>query len=177
MNTSSTEPLVECLDAHLDIEQAVVNAVQEVNEAMAAVLKRSGIQGPSETDLLELEPHLNRLREQGAVTRRARQDLSEQFECGEKADAMLTFSRLSRQLPATFRDRLEQRRAQVRAELADAQATLASNQVLVYYSMDFHRRYLMGVLESEEQATENASYSADGQAFSPQPETLFGRNC
>ncbi|MEM0927642.1 MAG: hypothetical protein AAGJ83_16465 [Planctomycetota bacterium] len=190
------EPLAESLDAHLDVEQSVVDAVCKINQAMADVLNRTGIKGPSEEELRALEPHLIVLRERSERSRQSRLRLSRRFpdlhiptesheqEEGSSSDAVRAkesqdgeiFSALSRQLPEQQRSRLDDRRKSLSEDLATAQATLASNQVLVYYSMDFHRRYLMGVLRNADQA-ELSSYSADGQSFAPQPETLFGRNC
>ncbi|MEM6468463.1 MAG: hypothetical protein AAF802_02755 [Planctomycetota bacterium] len=183
------DPLAQSLDAHLDVEQAVLEAVCNINDAMADVLSEKGIQGPSEEELRKLEPLLTELRQRSEQSLQSRTELFHRFDrlqentvqlssqAEERTVSASLFARLSQRVPQETRGRLDQRRRSLSESLADAQATLASNQVLVYYSMDFHRRYLMGVLHNAENASENAAYSADGQAFSPQPETLFGRNC
>ncbi len=181
-----TERLGVLVERQLQLESGVADALDALNDEMAALLDNSGIYGPKQSDLQQLSPLLERLQHCQADSRKSRQILSrcvgakaterpQASEPSSEADDSLTSIRtILATLPTAESDRLDADRRRLHERLIAAQQRLTANQVVIFYSTEFHRRYLLGVLQCD---VDEASYQADGQAFKLPTEKIIGRNC
>lgn len=182
-----TESVATLVQQHLDLEAEIVHTLEAINEGMSSILRDAGIYGPSADQLESLAPLLEQLQEQSDESKRSRRvlygkvrrhEVSEDLETAGIETAGLESGGLeSLKLSDLLPDAPEEVRARKDAlakRLTDAGQQLTANQVVLFYSMEFHRRYLLGVLECDR---EESNYQADGQAFKLPPEKIFGRNC
>lgn len=175
----ATDTLDDLFRRHLELESATVDALESLNNRMASVLRDAGIAGPTLEALESLKPLVDTLQHRYRETSDSRRELTRRDELRSTLDASegskdLRLKYLMARLPAANFAELNAERKRVNKQLAEAQQKLTANQVSLFYSMEFHRRYLMGVLNCEQ---DDPSYQADGQATKVAPEKLFGRNC
>ncbi|WP_372895538.1 hypothetical protein [Stieleria sp.] len=181
-----TERLGVLVERQLQLESGVADALDALNDEMAALLDNSGIYGPKQSDLQQLSPLLERLQHCQADSRKSRQILSryvgakatEQLEASEASsetdDSLTSIKTILAELPVAESERLDANRRRLHDRLVAAQQRLTANQVVIFYSTEFHRRYLLGVLQCD---VDEASYQADGLAFKLPTEKIIGRNC
>lgn len=177
-----TESVATLVQQHLDLEAEIVHTLEAINEGMSSILRDAGIYGPSADQLESLAPLLEQLQEQSDESKRSRRVLygkvrrhedSEDLESAGPESGGLESLKLSDLLPDAPEE-VRARKDALAKRLTDAGQQLTANQVVLFYSMEFHRRYLLGVLECDR---EESNYQADGQAFKLPPEKIFGRNC
>lgn len=186
------ERLSAILERQLKLESRIADALETLNDEMAALLNNAGIYGPKNDDLVGLSSHVETLQRRYEESRKAREEITNLTSSPERAmeDPQAvnrdhqavrenpvepaTLKTLLRTLPSRDSARLDAARQQVHNRLRDAQQKLTANQVVIFYSTEFHRRYLLGVLQCD---TEEANYQADGQSFKLSPEKIIGRNC
>ncbi|PAY18237.1 hypothetical protein CKO51_17475 [Rhodopirellula sp. SM50] len=181
-----TERLGVLVERQLQLESGVADALDALNDEMAALLDNSGIYGPKQSDLQQLSPLLERLQHCQADSRKSRQILSryigakppEQLEASEASsetdDRLTSIKTILAKLPVAESERLDANRRRLHDRLVAAQQRLTANQVVIFYSTEFHRRYLLGVLQCD---VDESSYQADGLAFKLPTEKIIGRNC
>jgi hypothetical protein len=161
------------IDQQIECESRLTESMEALNDRIAALLKGVGIDGPSEEDLQQLEPLYQSLKRDAAASQRTRVNLLRKLRPGTDASDA-TIRELALALPSELRGRLEQRRNGVFHRLLDARKTLAANQASLFYSFQFHRKYLLAILQCDEQSNQ---YSAEGPNLDVPPERLLGRNC
>ncbi|QDV44137.1 hypothetical protein Enr13x_39990 [Stieleria neptunia] len=181
-----TERLGVLVERQLQLESGVADALDALNDEMAALLDNSGIYGPQQSDLQQLSPLMETLQHRQADSRKSRRILSRYV--GAKAtggtdaadtpsevdDRLTSIKTILATLPPAESKRLDASRRQLHDRLVAAQQRLTANQVVIFYSTEFHRRYLLGVLQCD---VDEASYQADGQSFKLPTEKIIGRNC
>ncbi|MCA9138783.1 MAG: hypothetical protein KDB00_18555 [Planctomycetales bacterium] len=181
-----TVPLNVLVERQLELESGIADALESLNAEMAALLDNSGIYGPKRGDLDGLSPLVETLRQRYAASRVSRETLTRfawpqknsETEC--EADAKTasveppSLKKLLQSMPSSESNRLDEVRKRIHNRLRDAQQKLTANQVVIFYSTEFHRRYLLGVLQCD---VDEANYHADGQSFKLSPEKIIGRNC
>ncbi|WP_436716096.1 flagellar export chaperone FlgN [Roseiconus lacunae] len=171
-----TDQFDEMLEGHLALEERLAETLEELNQAMTTMLNKQGVRGPTPEVLDQVTPLIDRLRERSEQSRQSRERLLEQLP--ESEDSAKPQSQGLRQLIRQASDHqvesLDQRRIAVRDRIEQARHTLTANQAVIFYSMDFHRRYLMGVLQCTD---DRQGYQADGQSTKLPAEKIFGRNC
>ena len=176
------ERLGVLIERQLQVELGVAEALDAVNAGMSALLDEAGIYGPKPTDLKNLVPLLETLQRRTAESRTSRQTLFGQLQkvpdssACDSSDSQgeATLKSALDALSAAESTRLEAARQRIRDRILAAQQKLTANQVVIFYSTEFHRRYLLGVLQCD---VDEANYQADGQAFRLTPEKIIGRNC
>lgn len=77
-------------------------------------------------------------------------------------------------LPRSDYVRVDGIRRDILDRSAEAQANLVHNQASLYYTFDFHRRYLAGVLQGD---LDGHHYGADGQPNEVNPGNIIGKTC
>ena len=174
-----TETLGALVKHHLEVESGIAEALEELNGEMSALLGGAGIYGPKKSDLDGLAPLVENLQQRYASSKKSRMALMRRLEVAQveapKNDSQTpTLKAVLKVMPKSDSASLDATRKRIRHRLDQAQKMLTANQMALFYSMDFHRRYLMGVLQCD---SDEANYQADGQAFKLPPEKLFGRNC
>ncbi|WP_182870012.1 hypothetical protein [Stieleria mannarensis] len=175
-----TERLGVLVARQLQLESGVVDALDALNDEMSALLDNSGIYGPNPADLAELSPLIETLQSRQTDSRKSRTilqryvnaDASEASDATEQNDASIRT--ILNALPKPESHRLEADRRRIHDRLSAARQKLTANQVVIFYSTEFHRRYLLGVLQCD---VDEGNYKADGQPFKLPPEKIIGRNC
>ena len=185
MNPTQSSDISTLLRQQLDQESQVADAMEKLNSRMSALLSSSGIQGPSRNEIESLEPLMQQLNDSFSASRQSLEQLEKLSESDESksdnirasapsAKSTLSLRALISRLPEIEARGLQESRQRVQRKLVREQQRLAATQVAIFYSMDFHRRYLLGVLQCDK---EDANYQANGQAFKLAPEQIIGRNC
>ena len=72
------------------------------------------------------------------------------------------------------RRRLNSQRRGILEKSATAQANLVHNQAVLFYTYDFHRKYLAGVLQTD---VDSHSYDSGGQSQDVPPGNIYGKTC
>ncbi len=175
-----TDSLGAIVENQMEVEARIVETLEAINEGLSAILQQAGIYGPDVDALDALSPLLETLQNQSAESQKSRRVLYSKVRslCGdspadEQAKTQALIEALQTVQPAAS-EKLKRQKQRITQRLTDAAQQLTANQAVLFYSMEFHRRYLLGVLECE---NEQANYQADGQAFKLPPEKILGRNC
>lgn len=165
------------IEQQLDREEQVVQALEALNEQLSTLLTGSGINGPSESDLLGLDPMIQELQACAKQTGLSRKALLEDFDPSWTETQSKPPNRirgLIQVAPQEQQAALHAKRDALQRRMVEAQQQLFANQVVVFYSTEFHRSFLLGVLQCE---PNESQYGRQGQPFKLGPERVIGRNC
>ncbi|QEF98512.1 hypothetical protein Mal15_25640 [Stieleria maiorica] len=168
------ERLGVLVERQLRLESGVVDALDALNNEMSALLDNSGIYGPNPADLKELSPLIETLQNRQSDSRKSRQVLQRYAGTEAMDESGASIKSILSTLPKSESKRLESDRRRIHDRLSAARQKLTANQVVIFYSTEFHRRYLLGVLQCD---VDEGNYKADGQPFKLPPEKIIGRNC
>ncbi len=172
------ESLNSLVQRQLDLDSGVVDALEQLNNGMAALLDQSGIYGPTIQDIESLSPLMENLKRCYTNSGNSRDSLLKR--AGDSAEpdpddeSQATLRSVIDTLPVSQARVLHSRRQSIHSRMRLAEQQMTANQVVIFYSTEFHRRYLLGVLQCDVNET---NYKADGQAFKLPPEKIIGRNC
>jgi hypothetical protein len=173
MNDLQNKKLLVLVERHLALESELAAALSALNQKLAAVMSNAGLRGPTPQDLQQLAPMSEDLRGSAAEIGRARQLLLDRI--NSESEAKFTCIReFVNSLPRTDYVRVDAARREILDRSAEAQANLVHNQASLYYTFDFHRRYLSGVLHGD---LEGHHYGANGQPNEVTPGNIIGKTC
>lgn len=165
------------IERQLAQEEQVVQALESLNEQLSVLLTGSGINGPSESDLLGLDPMIKRVQACAKQTGLSRNALLQDFDPSWNESKSTPPNRIRGLIQAAPLDQqtaLHAKRDELQRRMIEAQQQLFANQVVVFYSTEFHRSFLLGVLQCE---PNDSQYGRQGQPFKLGPERVIGRNC
>jgi len=173
MSTLTSNQLIVLVERHLGLESRLAEAIEQVNHASAEVFTNGGIRGPSQQELDTLKPMMDDLRKMAADVVEARQTILSRI--NQTLDSQhTTIKQYIRTLSPEDRKRLNTSRRNILKRSNLAQANLIHNQAVLYYTFDYHRKYLAGVLQSD---AKPQSYGANGQTSGTSPGNLYGKTC
>ncbi|NND96456.1 MAG: hypothetical protein HKN47_03900 [Pirellulaceae bacterium] len=161
------------IERHLALESELAEQLNDMNQAAATVLSSAGLKGPTEADLETLKPITERVQASTAKVTRSRTLLLSRVNI-ESDSELKTIRQMIGSLPPHDRARLNVVRREILAKSSQAQANLVHNQAVLFYTFDFHRKYLAGVLQSD---VDQQNYAADGQTQDVHPGNIFGKTC
>lgn len=169
----ANKTLQQLVERHFALEARLVASIDELNDAAALMIGRSGFQGATEDDLRELKPLSEAVQLTAQKVGQARKNLMSRVNrsCGGSFTSLKEYIRT---LEPECRDRLNQIRTKILSETSRTQAVLLKNQAVLYYTYDFHRKYLHGVVQCD---GDQPNYRADGQAKTPKRSNVYGRTC
>ncbi|OYP35230.1 hypothetical protein [Rhodopirellula sp. MGV] len=164
------------LESHLELEERLAETLEALNATMASMLEGKGIHGPTSDGLERVAPLLEQLKDRSEQSRLSRQQLlkSVSDELSDASPQNVGMRQLIQRASEDKTEQFDKRRKAVSDRLEHARHSLTATQAVIYYSMDFHRRYLMGILECTD---DQSSYQATGQSVKLPTEKIFGRNC
>ena len=168
MKSLTDTQLVVLVERHLAHESSLTVSLAAVNEASAKVFEDGGLRGPSTSDLERLQPMMDELQKSASRVAESRQTTLSHI----NRTLQTNFTQLKqyiRTLPRDERTRLDRARRQTLAQSESAQASLIHNQAVLFYTFDYHRKYLAGVLQCDVQPQ---NYGADGQSKNVSPGDL-----
>ncbi len=165
--------LAVLVDRHLQQETRMTRELEELNDAIAVALENAGLRGLNAAELEKLQPARQQLETNAAELARARELLLARIESetGERFDSIREFVE---QLPAAQRQRMDSVRAAVLKRTESAQLKLLQNQAALFYTYDFHRRYVAGVLDFEQ---DKHGYRRNGLNTDIGPGNLIRQTC
>ncbi len=165
--------MVVLVERHMALESQLAEALADLNGATQMMLDASGIKGPTESDVQRLEPLREILTSNSKQVAASRARLSSRLE-NETGVPFHSLSQYIATLPDADRERLEHQRMGILNRCESGQIELMQNQASLFYSYDFHRRYLSGVLQSD---SEGNQYGPNGSSSEVHPGNLYKRTC
>ncbi len=173
MNHHPNTKLLVLVERHLALESRLAASLDELNQTTADVLSKAGLKGPTQEDMQALEPMTETLQRSADEVRNARQVLLSRINV-ESGSAFTTIKEYVVSLPPSDRVRIDDIRRGILNRSSEAQANLIHNQAALFYTYDFHRKYLSGVLQSD---PDEQNYRPDGQQQDIHPGNIFGKTC
>lgn len=173
MNESQYNKLIVLVERHLVLESQLAEALDGMNQAMTDVLSVAGLRGPTQQDVQSIAPITDNVRQSAAEMAGARKILLDRINAESQSD-FASIKAFVVSLPPAMRARLDGTRDKILDHSTKAQASLVQNQASLYYTFDFHRKYLSGVLQGD---LEGQSYGADGQTHDVKSGNIIGKTC
>jgi thioredoxin-like negative regulator of GroEL len=173
MSASKIAELEAMVQRHLVKESRLAAELELLGQQTSELMSAAGLKGPAPEQLQAIEPIVRRISQASSEMSQARTGL---LQC-INATAQTPYQSLRdfiRTLPASSRNHLERARLSILESSQRAHAKLVENQTCLFYTLEFHRRYLASLLQSEVSAP---SYRPDGQAPEVAPGNLFGKTC
>ena len=173
MNETEIGRYAILVQRHLEMETRLADALDEMNQASAKIFVDAGVRGPTQQDLVALEPMMTDLQKLAKSVADARRQLLLRINREQKTE-FTQIKHFIRGLPEPHRSRLNAARRSLLKRSSAAQSRLIHNQAVLFYTFDFHRKYLAGVLQTDH---ESSSYGADGQSSTANRGNLLGKSC
>lgn len=173
MNVDSTNNLSTLIQQQLALEAQLAASLDELNRATSGILLDAGLKGPTRKDLHSLTPIAQSVQQNVTNVQQARQVLLQRVQV-TSGKQVSTLKQVIDALPPEDKYFFEQSRQEILDRASKAQTALIQNQAALFYTYDFHRKYLAGVLQIDPR--EN-NYRSDGQQHEVTPGNLFGKTC
>lgn len=173
MNQHRNNKLLVLVERHLALESQMAAALDELNQTMADVLSNAGLKGPTQEDLKKLSPMTDAVQQSAIEVRKAREGLLGRINADANSDYS-TIKQYILSLPPKDRMRFNVARKEILERSSRAQANLIHNQAALFYTYDFHRKYLSGVLQND---PDEQNYRHDGQPQEVHPGNIIGKTC
>lgn len=173
MESSSHHRFALLIERHLALEAELANDLDTLNLTMQGMLAKRGMQGPAQQEIAALDPITEKIQCSVEEIRRARAVLLERLNL-ESEKPLNTLKESIAALPPADRVRLDAIRRSVLGCTSKARAELLKNQAAIFYTFEFHRRFMAEVLQTD---SDRNSYRANGQPYEPAPGNILGRTC
>lgn len=173
MKSTDRRPQIFLIERHLLHEERLAKLLQKLNKSTEDALSNLGMKGPSEEAVKSLEPLSEEVQSETIKLKKARQDLLERVNQGWGTEHT-TLSQAIRSLDAPEAKDLERQRKLLFDRCVEARSNLIQNQATLFYTFDFHRRYIAGILQSDPEANQ---YGPDGVQNDLNPGNLYRKSC
>lgn len=173
MQQSVTEELVLLVEQHFSLESQMAELLQELSGSTRDAFGAEGLRGPTPEDLEKLRPLSTKVTSAAEELKSARKRLLSQINRRLHSNHS-SLSSFINSLAPEDQTRLDSRRRELLEKCAGAQSDLIQNQATIYYTHDFYRRYVAGVMEN---AAEPSNYGRDGAVNDVQPGNLCRKSC
>lgn len=176
MSLAEQARLTVMIQRHLEIELRLGRSLESFNEQAGRILNESGIRGPGNTRIDEMQVEAETLQHLAREVRVAREALITRVQ-REFRSAARTLSEVIACLPEDRRAHLDRQRDQIRSIVVEAHGDFLQHQVALFYALDFHRKFLAGVLHSPEDAADATVYNVDGKSKQIPAGNLYRKSC
>ncbi|TWU02379.1 hypothetical protein [Stieleria varia] len=173
MQTATNRKMIVLIQRHLSREADLATSLNELNTRTRELLGRCGLHGPTESEIHALEPLFNNLRTISAEVGESRKRVLAQIR-QETGDDTTSLREFIETLPPDDRDRLDESRQNLIKITSASQSEMIQIQASLFYTYDFHRRYLSGILQSDSNGNQ---YGPTGTSVEPHPGNLYKRTC
>lgn len=169
-NQSELYVLIEC---HLAKELQFAELVDRINRATSEAFAEQGMSGPTDKSLHELKPLADQVQSGAVEIKEMRQKLLHQInsktehEFASVTDAIQSLSEDEQR-------KLDNSRGDLFNRCESARTKLIENQATLFYTYDFHRRYLAGVLQCN---PNTEIYGPDGSSVDNTQGQLYRKSC
>ncbi|NND98997.1 MAG: hypothetical protein HKN47_16905 [Pirellulaceae bacterium] len=165
--------LIVLVVRHLALESSLATEIAAWNQATTEILTHAGVRGPTDENVAALGPITAKLQDHAATVGKARQVLLRRIN-GNSQTVYNNIRDFIVSLSPSDRRNLDDLRRDVLNQTTQASSGLIQNQASLYYTHEFHRKYLAGVLQTD---LDGHSYRADGQTQDVTPGNIFGKTC
>ena len=163
------------VERHLYSELQLLERISEVNRKLTAAWKDNGPVGSQPNDSFNPAIGSPDLDEESGQLRQKRKKVLEAINRSQPEGHMrLSIRRFIRMTEPTTRVRLENIRLSILNKLNEIRATMIGNQAVFYYSFDFYKRMVSGLLQCD---LDESQYRADGQSSGVKPGNLYRKAC
>lgn len=161
------------IEEHFVHELQLAEDIEGLNRSTAKVFEGAGLRGPSTEQLEELHPRTEQVEKSSQALARRRQVLIDTINtrCSRKHASLKDFIR---SLAPEDREELDAIRMRVLERTTKAQAHMVHNQAALFYTFDFHRKFLAGVLQSD---PDQQGYRANGHSTDFGTGNLVRKTC
>ena len=165
--------LIVMVERHLQNEFEMLEKLDALNLRLKSTLESSGSLGMSKTQTDELNATAESLARQADELKGRRQTVLSAVNAthGNK-QTQITIRQFVQTLDQNTATRLEKLRSAILDRLTRVHSTLVSNQAVMFYSHEFYRKMLFGILNTE---VDENQYSRSGQSSNLKPGDLFGK--
>ncbi len=166
-----TTKLIVLVERHLQSELVLLQHLDELNQALKASLEESGTRGLSPLQTGALEKKVAVIAETSREAKVKRQRLLETINGSRDAELQqLSIRQFINTLDKEDADRLEAMRISILDRLTETHANLIGNQAVMFYSYEFYKNMVAGLLNGDIDANQ---YSMKGQTVSVKPGDLL----
>jgi len=163
--------LIVLVERHLQFELQLMDQLDKLNQLLKVTLEAAGSRGMTTLQTAELNITADNLSKQSNELRAKRQETLTAINLGRSNDQpQLSIRQFIQTLDKANESRLETMRISILDRLTEVHATLIGNQAVMFYSYDFYRKMVAGLLNSE---SDENQYSLTGQSSGMQPGNLY----
>jgi hypothetical protein len=161
------------IEEHFVHEMQLAESIEDLNRSTAEVFEGAGLRGPSTEQLEALHPKTEQVEKSSQELARRRQVLIDTINTRStsKYESLKDFIR---SLAPKEREELDAIRIRVLERTKKAQAHMVHNQAALFYTFDFHRKFLAGVLQND---PEQQGYRANGHSADFGTGNLVRKTC
>jgi hypothetical protein len=166
-----TSKLIVLIDRHLQSELELLGHLDDLNETLKKALEESGTRGLSPAQTNVLDQKVAAIAEMSREAKQKRQKLLGTINLHQPAELPpLSIRQFIETLDEVNSKRLESVRLTILDRLHEAHANLLGNQAVMFYSYEFYKRMVSGLLNSD---IDTNQYSMKGQTATVKPGELF----
>jgi hypothetical protein len=162
------------LERHLSSEVQLLSQLEELNRTLSDALSGSGASGLTYEQSILLGEASDALMQSAEEIRGNRKKMLAMIGDGFPTDRPASIRLFIQTLTEPTRTRLESIRFQLLDRLTDVHASMLGNQAVMFYTYDFNRKMVEGLLGTEK---EDGNYGVDGQSAGIKPGNLIQRAC
>jgi hypothetical protein len=163
--------LIVLVERHLQFELRLLEQLDELNQMLKVTLEAAGSRGLTAEQTTQLNLTADNLSKQSDDLRGKRQATLAAINANRNASQpRQSIRQFIQTLDKASGSRLETLRGSILDRLVEVHATLLGNQAVMFYSYDFYRKMVAGLLKSDSDETQ---YSLTGQSAGVKPGNLF----
>ena len=173
MEPTQNQDLVALIEQHLVKEQELAKLVDDLNESTHKAFSGAGMNAPSEASLERVKPISEEIQNAAIELKASREKLLQSIN-DASGTSFETLSEAIESIETSDREALDEARKMLFQLCGEARANLIENQATLFYTFDFHRRYIAGVLNCE---TNTETYGPDGNTVDANRGNLYRKAC
>ncbi len=167
--------LIVVVERHLQSELGLLEKLDELNQTLKVTLEAAGSRGLAASQTNQLNLMADNLSQRSEELKCKRQKTLSAINSDRGIDQpQLSIREFVQSLDTNNSTRLEKLRMTILDRLIEVHATLVGNQAVMFYSFDFYRKMVAGLLDSD---LDDNQYSMNGQASGVKAGNLYRKAC
>ena len=167
--------VVVSVERHLQTEVELLSRLESLNQTLADSLTESGSTGLSYEQSKQLSAESDLLMANSKEIRKRRSKVLEMIrQSSDSKQGQLSIRQFIETLSDPTKQRLESIRSALLDRLTDVHASMLGNQAVMFYTYDFNRKLVSGLLGTE---NDDERYRVDGQSSGIKPGNLIQKAC
>lgn len=162
-----------CIERHLQSELLLLEGLDQLSKSLSTALNESGVTGLSMEQSEKLESISKNLSASADEVRSSRKNMMEMIRDVDNTNEP-SVRKFIETLDEPSRSRLEATRMSLLDRLTDIHASMLGNQAVMFYTHDFNRKLVAGILGT---ADDEKRYGVDGNSSGIKPGNLIQKAC